>query len=117
MNEYLVRREKQEHLYTLYNQWYAVVNVHKHNRVVFESFKNMFKDEARILKTVHQFDSVYDIKKTIYKEIRHLTTLKHLAWRRYLNHLRFNLFCISVYRQTHVDVSFARHKILEYLHG
>lgn len=118
MNNYLAARDKQEHLFELYNRWYNDASVPGLNpQARFQAFRKIFKGEIRILKTVRHFDSIDDIKKMLYKEIRRRTTLKSVAWRRYQNNIRFNLFCISAYRKTRVDVSFARHAILEYLHG
>jgi hypothetical protein len=118
MSEYLVAREKQECLFELYHWWYDAAFAPCHSGTVrFDSFRSIFKDEPRVLKTIRHFDSADDIKKMLYKEIRRRTTLKTVMWRRYQDNIRFNLFCISAYRKTHVDVSFARYAILEYLHG
>ena len=118
MDEYIVARDKQIRLFELYNNWYNDASIPRTNHTArFQAFRKIFKNEPRILKTVRHFDSVDDIKKILYKEIRRKTLLKCLAWRRYRNNIRFNLFCISVYRKTRVDVSFARYIILEYLHG
>lgn len=120
MNDYCGARAKQERLYELYNQWFNVV--YSSNKGIgkaaqFGLFKSIFKDNPRILKTGCNFDSLCDIKKMLYKELRRTTVRKNMAWHRYQDNIRFNLFCISAYRKTHVDVSFARHIILEYLHG
>lgn len=118
MDDYLAARDKQERLFELYNRWYNDASVPGLNsQARFQTFRKTFMGEIRILKTVRHFDSIDDIKKILYKEIRRKTLLKCLAWRRYRNNIRFNLFCISVYRKTRVDVSFARYIILEYLHG
>lgn len=117
-NDYLNARVNQQRLYELYNRWYNAVSAHTHIKIVqFELFKSIFKDDARILKKGHRTDNNRELKKMLYKELRRSTLLKCMAWRRYQNNTRFNLFCISVYRKTNVDVSFARHMILEYLHG
>ena len=118
MPEYLVARDKQERLFDLYHKWYNAASVPNRSRTTrFEAFRSIFSGEPRILKTIRHFDNADIIKKMLYKEIRRRTTLKSVAWRRYQNNIRFNLFCISAYRKTRVDVSFARHAILEYLHG
>jgi len=118
MNEYHARRAKQLNLYELYHRWYNDATASNHRNITLtDSFRSIFKDEPRILKMGCRLNSISERKKMLYKEIRRLTTLRKMAWRRYQNHLRFNLFCISAYRKTRVDVSFARHAILEYLHG
>lgn len=117
-NAYLTARVNQERLYELYNRWYNAATVPirmETSRVGL--FESIFKNEPRILKRKHGVDTQTDIKKMLYKELRRSTLLKCRAWRRYQNNIRFNLFCISVYRKKRVDVSFARYMILEYLHG
>ena len=120
LNEYRGARAKKERLYELYHQWYnAVYSSNKgiNKAAQFEMFKSIFKDNPRILKTVCNLDSLCDIKKILYKGLRRTTVIANMAWHRYQDNIRFNLFCISAYRKTHVAVSFARHIILEYLHG
>lgn len=118
MNDYRVAREKQERLYKLYHQWYNIATAPGSSFAThLNVFRGIFRDETRVLQLLRRIHSTKDIKEMLYKEIRRRTTRKRLAWHRYQDHLRFNLFCISVYRKTRVDVSFARHSILEYLHG
>lgn len=116
MDNYILVSEKQRELFEQYHHWYRIVNTAKSTRHL-EAFRQIFKRNTRIFKMSQSSDSVQDIKKILYKEIKRLTAIKHLAWINYRNHLRFNFFCIAAYRQTHVDVSFARHMILEYLQG
>jgi len=116
MNNYISTCVKQRQLFERYHDWYNGVMA-PHSNVCYETFRRIFKGETRVLKLVRPVHSTNDIKQILYKEIRRLTARKRIAWHKYQNNLRFNLFCISVYRKTRVDVSFARHKILEYLHG
>jgi len=105
-------REKQQDLFSLYTMWYNDGKFSRH-----DSYKQIFKSYPRILNTIRPSHSTEQIKKILYCEIRRLTARKWIAWRRYQNNIRFNLFCISLYRKTRVDASFARYKILEYLQG
>lgn len=110
MNKYTTACRKQMELFSMYHSWYK----EEMSSGRLQTFRRFFKTWPRILKAVRREQ---DIKKVVYREIKRLTVLKRLAWCRYQNHLRFNFFCIAVYRQTRVDVSFARNNILECLHG
>ena len=120
MDKYRRACKKQLAFLERYNHWF-----NDNGR----EWKQIFKACPRILKTIKPFQQQLDrerpqglitkntIKKILFKEMKHLTCHKRLMWRRYRNNQRFNIFCIAVYRKTYVDVCFARHKILEYLHG
>lgn len=109
MEEY--RRLKREHfrLFTLYNKWYKHVHEAKHsNKTVSLVLRTKYTSFRRATDRHAQ-------KNALYSELRTLKRLKMLAWRRYRQRVRFNIFRLVFFKQTKTCPEFCRPLVEQYL--
>lgn len=112
MQHYQTVRERRDTLFRRYNVWYSECGQPHGCRT---DLRTLFKEFPRVLKRVTPVDEDDIARKALYRELRLATRQVKQAWHRYMCVRRFNLVRVAVYRQTRVDVSFAREKVLSYI--
>tara|TARA_B100001559_G_C16367414_1_gene560379 strand:+ start:378 stop:710 length:333 start_codon:yes stop_codon:yes gene_type:complete len=109
MDKYIDAQQEVSQLWALYHNWYD--KFHKPirmPRMTREQAMAMFRDYPRILKGEVS-------KESIYKELRRKSAKKHLAWKKYLDILRFEAFSQLFYDRMRVDIAFAQRLICSYI--
>ena len=115
MNACIRAKKRHEELYRLYHLWYRYITdpeIHGKSR---RTCAGLFVDYPNIYKAAERDIRWYDLKPVLYKELRQLGKKKMLACRKYSNIKRLSVFSVIFYNQTHVDMSFAKRKLLNYL--
>lgn len=102
MEEY--HRIKKEHfkLFSLYHRWYTSPNsICRTLNTKYTSFRNASDKLTQ--------------KRALYKELCRLRHRRTLAWRRYRQRVRFNIFRLVFFKQTRKCPEFCRQRIEQYL--
>lgn len=109
MEEY--KHLKREHLklFSQYHRWYA----HAHEKK--QTSESICRDLSIKYKSFKHAPNNKDRKRALYKELRTLRRKRTLAWRRYRNRKRFNVFRLAFFNQTNVCAEFCRHHVEQYL--
>ena len=112
MNAYIRAKKRHEELFILYHKWYNHSTDPEIRGKSRRTYEGLFVDYPNLYKAAEK--GIY-LKLVLYKELRQLGKKKMLACRKYLNIKKLSVFSVIFYSQTRVDISFAKHKLLNYL--
>lgn len=111
MEEY--RRLKQEHfkLYSQYHRWYY----HSHQKPTLDNYTRICRTLGTKYTSFKRASGKNGQKQALYKELRLARHRRTLAWRRYRQRVRFNVFRLVFFKQTQRCPEFCRQFVEQYL--